>query len=264
MMIADAMLLFSLPLLSIPSRTEIDLGPVRFLRQHLGLERFYTFGPVVPNYANYFQVASLNYNLAIVPASWSHYASSALDPGADTALFIGSYPPPMAAREAALRSNLAGFEDAAVKYVLVGLQPNPLAGIDAKCVYRDNIVAIFELPDPSDYFEVRGGPCQILAKSRQVVSARCDAPAVLSRRELFYSGWRASLNGRETAIRRSPSIFQTLNLPKGDSIVVFSYRPSHLGWATSAALLGLGLLCCELIFRAMTKEHQAGPHSFHR
>jgi hypothetical protein len=103
-------------------------------------------------------------------------------------------------------------------------------------VYRSTVADIYELPHPAPYFEATGGPCVITADSRESLHAACKAPAVLTRRELDYSGWRAYVNGNRQQIRPQ-SIFQTVELPAGDSHVTFAYSPSHIGWC----YLGMGL-----------------------
>jgi hypothetical protein len=386
--------LFAIPPLAGPRHEKLDLGLVTFLQQHLGLQRFYTLGPLSPNYGGYFRIASINHNLNPIPSDWTRYIQSSLDPINDPSLFIGWRPGPVSDREEALRANLTGFEKTAVKYVLVhagtnpfidtaivptkvgqnlprllqagqsfqgvlplemgrngslatvgvtiGLYGGPATGqlkaeicvaeactsgirslteardqrnfeinldtplqvkggdtlryrfthIEAdepeprnyflflwlypkrgtdtgsstvsaagqadytpgikliyrlgsarpKLAYRGNIADVLALPHPAPYFETYGGPCEISAETRERVRASCKRPAVLLRHELFYPGWRAVVNGRKSPVTRSASIFQTVHLPGGESNVSFSYQPSHIAWAYTAAIVGLLLL----------------------
>lgn len=63
LLMADAALLFGLPTLSNPAIGVVDVPAIHFLQHHLGHERFYTLGPIQPNYGAYFGIASINHNL---------------------------------------------------------------------------------------------------------------------------------------------------------------------------------------------------------
>jgi hypothetical protein len=251
LVVANVIGLFSLPPLAGVRAGKPDIGLVTFLQKHAGLERFYTLGPFSPNYGAYYRVASINHNAVPIPADWIRYIDSMLDPGSVTytsSLFIGYFPGPFSDREKAVRTHLTDFEVTGVKYVLAQPGTNPFQEMAAsddgkpKRVYHGEVADVFELPHFESYFEAQGGPCDISANSRRFVHAVCKAPAVLIRRELFYPGWRAFVNGRESKLMRSPSIFQTVRLPGGESNVSFSYQPSHIGWAYTAAIAGLVLL----------------------
>jgi len=45
---------YALPSLSYPRDGRIELGSVGYLRAHLGLQRFYSLGPLAPNYGSYY------------------------------------------------------------------------------------------------------------------------------------------------------------------------------------------------------------------
>ncbi len=56
-------------------------------------------------------------------------------------------------------------------------------------------------------------------------------------------GWTARIDGQETPVRRAFGFFRAVHVPRGDSTVVFSYRPPGLGLGLAAAAIGLlGLL----------------------
>ena len=57
----EALLLFVVPEASAPRSARLDTAPRReYLQRHLGSARFFTLGPLQPNYGSYFGVASLN------------------------------------------------------------------------------------------------------------------------------------------------------------------------------------------------------------
>ncbi len=110
-------------------------------------------------------------------------------------------------------------------------------------VYRDRILDIYELPDAAPYFETQGANCQLIFTGRTEAAAQCDGPAMLIRRELFFSGWRAEVNGLPAEITPYHSLVQQIGLPSGASIVAFHYAPplARTCW-TLAGLAALVLL----------------------
>lgn len=115
-----------------------------------------------------------------------------------------------------------------------------------KCVYHGQVGNLYELPHPAAYFDVVGGDCRIWPADRKNASVSCSGPSVLIRRELYYPGWRALVNGRLVMIKRSGSIFQSVDLPPGRSVVAFSYRPTHAFWLYALGVLGVLCLAFSL------------------
>lgn len=107
-------------------------------------------------------------------------------------------------------------------------------------VYADDLVDIYELPHPKPYFEIRDGNCTLAPNGREALTAVCTGPALLVRRELAYPGWHAMVNGVAVAVEEAAPLFQAIRLPAGVSRVRFRYWPPGIGWAYTAALLGLG------------------------
>jgi len=112
---------------------------------------------------------------------------------------------------------------------------------DIKPVSYTATQSIFELSNPAPYFDVHQAPCHLTIQSRQLLNTSCTDQATLIRRELFYPGWKAFINGREAPLRAT-SIFQTVDVPAGDSKVEFRYIPTNLAASCAAALLGLVIL----------------------
>jgi uncharacterized membrane protein YfhO len=87
-----------------------------------------------------------------------------------------------------------------------------------------------------------------------MVKLDCAEPATLIRRELFFPGWTATVNGMAATITARDEICQTVQLPKGVSEVRFRYAPPHINWAWAAMWLGLaGLVAPSLLLR---RKHQ--------
>ena len=118
----DALVLFAAPELSAPRTVTVDGAPAAFLRAHLGNSRFFTLGPMQPNYGAYYGVASLNINDIPIPSRLSTYIHDRLDPYVNTTVFVGNYgggrslfaPSP----QKELIHNIAGYRTAGVAYVL--------------------------------------------------------------------------------------------------------------------------------------------------
>ena len=262
-LLLDATALFTVPTISGLRKPEINFAPVRFLQQHLGFYRVYCLGPLAPNYSAYFGFASINHNAVPTPGEWTRYIDSSLDPGVDPSLFVGSLPQPGSSREKALRDHLSAFQSLGVKYVLSHRSANPFEPLVSapgaprpRLVYQDWYSRIFELPDPAPYFQALGSPCRLSFASREIVRASCPGPASLIRRELFYPGWQATVNGKSVLLTRTASIFQLVPLPAGESVVTFLYRPSYSYWTLFAALLACLCILWSLALRLDSRRRR--------
>ncbi len=87
----DALALFVAPELSAPRSVNTDLAPAAYLQRHLGTSRFFTLGPLQPNYGSYFAIAQLNANDLPVPSAFEHFVRARLDRVVDPTLFVGNY-----------------------------------------------------------------------------------------------------------------------------------------------------------------------------
>lgn len=79
-LVADAIGLFALPQLSGVRPGRIDRPAINFLHTHLRLSRFYTLGPLPPNYSAYFGIANLNDNYLPVAQNWVDFIHRHLFP----------------------------------------------------------------------------------------------------------------------------------------------------------------------------------------
>src|SRR5262249_39195211 len=118
----DALVLFALPQASAPREVAIDKAPVEFLQRHLGTSRFFTLGPLQPNYGSYHRTGSLNVNDVPVPNTFRAYVHERLDDVVDPMVFVGNNgggrprSAPSPAQE--LLRNLPAYRAASVAYVL--------------------------------------------------------------------------------------------------------------------------------------------------
>ncbi len=117
-------------------------------------------------------------------------------------------------------------------------------------VYRGSKVSLFRLSSAEPYFAARN--CQLKPSSRDELVAHCQQGSTLIRRELYYPGWTASVNGVDAKIRLHGEILQELALPQGQSLVHFRYEPHYAQLALVLSGLGLVLLaaCISLGLRS--------------
>ncbi len=234
--------LFAAPELAAPRALSIDLAPVAYLQRHLGDGRFFTLGPLQPDYGSYFKLAELNVNDIPVPRRFARYVNARLDPGVDPTVFVGNYggnrswfvPSP----EQELARNLSGYREAGVRYVLAPagqpISPRP-AGLTL--VFRSPTTLIYRLSGAQPYLSAPG--CQVRPEGRQAVSLTCPRAATLVRRETYFPGWSASIDGRSAPVRPYDEDFQQLTIPPGRHVVRFGFIPPGMAWAGLGLLAGL-------------------------
>jgi hypothetical protein len=132
-LVVDATLMFMLPQLTSTRRGQIDTEAMQFLRDHQGLHRTYTLGPIEPNYSAYFGVASIDHNVVPAPKLWASYVESKLLPGFATHnpgfySLMTFWPGTMAAGEAeqALSQNLKDYLNLGVQYLVTKPSQSPI------------------------------------------------------------------------------------------------------------------------------------------
>jgi hypothetical protein len=139
LLVIDAAIMFMVPLTASVRRDQLDTAAVQFLRDHIGLSRFYSLGPIEPNYGAYFQIASINHNVEPVPKLWADYVERSLLPGFSKIDLSETFWPgemPAGEGERALSQHLANYLDVGVRYVVTkpGQSPFPTTFLPAKSV----------------------------------------------------------------------------------------------------------------------------------
>ncbi|MGB8985201.1 MAG: hypothetical protein WCC37_01085 [Candidatus Sulfotelmatobacter sp.] len=139
LLVIDAAIMFTVPLTASVRRDQLDTAAVQFLRDHIGLSRFYSLGPIEPNYGAYFQIASINHNVEPVPKLWADYVERSLLPGFSKIDLSETFWPgamPDGEGERALSQHLANYLDLGVRYVVTkpGQGPFPTTFLPAKSV----------------------------------------------------------------------------------------------------------------------------------
>ncbi len=221
----------------------VDVDSVRFLQSHAGLGRVVSFGPLVPNYGAMFGVAEVGYNALPVPADWVQAARARLQPRGDGINFYeGALPP-----EQRLRDMVPRYEALGVHFALTWPGENLAARFRAATLaHAGQAMSVWALPSPAAYADAPG--CTVRMLDRDNGAARCAAPARLRRLELFSPGWRATVNGAAAPVGRD-DLFQTVQLPAGDSVIRFAYAPPWIGVAWVCCAAGGLLLASQYVVR---------------
>jgi hypothetical protein len=231
----EAVLLFNAPLLSGPRNFGFDMDGVAFLRNHLGLQRFYTLGPILPNYGSAFGVAELNYDDMPVNKYLVRYFKDNLDPYMDA---TNTKPNWNRGRNPqnnqVVRRRLSAYGKAGVKFVVT--YPGENLGGSMQPVYASNVMEIYELPKFTPYFT--GSNCEVLATSRDEVKVRCLRPTTIVRLESFTPNWKASVNGYPAEVSMCDGLFQSVEVPAGTSTVRFTYECPYGTWTIPMFWLG--------------------------
>lgn len=249
-MALDVLVMFVAPEFSAPREASIDTGPVVWLDQHLGNERFYSIGPIAPDYGSYFALASADVNDVPIPKIYGRYIVNALDTNSNPLTFTGSNslnpvgPSPMQE----FLTHIAGYESIGVAFLVTdpGQVPSATAlRVHMRLVYVDKEADIYRLPTPRPMYTVRSGRCQLTDETLSEVYAECESRAVIVRRELYMSGWSASTAHQSLIVRSSGDLFQSVVLEPGKSTITFTFQPPHEEIAFAGFLIALVLLVCE-------------------
>lgn len=250
LLLLDTMVMFTIPQLSAPRKASIDAGPVVWLEHHLGTQRFYTLGPLAPNYASYFGLSSVNINDLPIPKSYARYITSKLDQNVNPTIFTGNTTinPKGPSTLIEFQKNIRNYENIGVAYVLTSPSEVPsqvIQQLKMHLVYADKLTSIYQLPRTSSMYTVRSGNCQLSQATLESVVADCQKTTVIVRRELFMPGWSALADGKPlslNAMKGNGDPFQLVTVPSGKQTVSFTFLPPHEKLAGLALLIGLGLL----------------------
>ncbi len=257
---AEAVVLFLVPQLWAPARpVTVDTAPVTFLQQNLGQQRYFGLGVIGPNYGSYFGIASLDENDLPVPSTWERYIRTRLNDWALPDRFDGAWEPGGSAPSAEdqVYRNLAGYEAAGAKYLVAKTgQVTTAEAAHARLTlaFHDAGVQIWELPAPAPYFSAPG--CSVSSGDRDSARLDCATDSRLTRLELAYPGWHATVDGKDATLGRS-DVFQRVAVPGGEHTVRFRYWPAHLTASLALAGAALALLIAGVVLQLLARRRAA-------
>jgi len=80
------------------------------------------------------------------------------------------------------------------------------------------------------------------------LSADLNSPGWLILTDAWYPGWQVEVNGATTEIQEVNLMFRAVELPAGNSSIIFSYAPKSFYAGIIISVIGLGILLMLLIF----------------
>ena len=263
LLVVDTLVLFLIPEISAPRAVQLDLAPARYLQAHAGEQRFFTLGPLQPNYGSYFEIGSLNLN-DLAPTRFVTYVNRHLDPFVNPGAFVGnlggSRPLTVPSPEQELVRNLNGYRAGSVSYVLTPAgQALPETPSTFTLVDRTPSTWIYHLSGAASYFGASDPGCRVQSSSRSVARVSCPRPALLIRRETYFPGWSDHIDGRSSTLQPYDGIFQAVSVPAGAHTVSFSYSPPNMIWGAVGLVCG----CLLLLGAALRRSLRGGGRQGH-
>lgn len=92
------------------------------------------------------------------------------------------------------------------------------------------------------------------APNRLVYETENKEKALAVFSEIYYPGWKVSIDGKEANYGRANYIFRAMTIPKGKHEIVFTYDPTSLHITESIAWIALGLLIISFILYIIKKR----------
>ncbi|NDV63686.1 YfhO family protein [Bacteroides sp. 224] len=86
-----------------------------------------------------------------------------------------------------------------------------------------------------------------------------DAIAVFS--EIYYPGWKVTIDGQPAEIGRADYILRAVNIPAGKHTVEMTFKPTSLKVTETIAYIGLGLLLVGVIVLLVRVRKSVVPHN---
>jgi len=125
-----------------------------------------------------------------------------------------------------------------------------------------------QMPEGSDSANVRVTGYQ---SRRITLSTDGSGPALLVLSEVYYpAGWKAFVDGNETAIFRTNSILRSIVVPGGKHEILFTFEPStyetgktvtYAAWGITLLCIGAGLWLDPLVRRRLSGGRKPEPHA---
>jgi hypothetical protein len=125
-------------------------------------------------------------------------------------------------------------------------------------------IAFVGSPPRSGFFgaaDEAAGAAEIVVDGAEhvVIRVRASAPGFLFLADEYFPGWTARVNGKATEILRANYTFRLVEVPSGESEVVFDYRPVSFYRGRLISLVTLGALVVCWV-RARPGTAAAGAH----
>lgn len=90
-----------------------------------------------------------------------------------------------------------------------------------------------------------------------VVNADCSTPSYLVLTDLYYPGWRCTVDGREVSVYPANYLFRAVEVPAGRHLVRFVFLPASFStglWVVLICLLGISLIALLRVKKPLAKS----------
>ncbi len=142
MLVIELFGFFEVPILAFPRSVTYDTGVVDYLRTHVGTQRYYTIGPVSPDFGAFYGIPSLDLIDLPVPRNWTNYVSSQLNECVSPWQFGNGAPLPNCAIPAYEEiMHAPAYEQSGVRYFVIG------AKNDLTALFQPNLHGGATTPD---------------------------------------------------------------------------------------------------------------------
>ena len=247
-LVGESLLMFGVPSGASAKYVTVDQGPIAFLRQHEGEDRFFDFAVLTPNWGSQYGLNELNAIDLPFPEKFSSLIERQLYPGLTPSnqFVIHDGMTGMDAQMSELVTHFKNYEAASVKYLLLpaALPISPaLTSLGVTQVYSDAKADIYQMPDPRPFLSTKSSSCTVTSTNVDAATVHCpNGGTTLIRTELMMAGWKASVNGKAVTIKTTGRVYQGVKVPEGTSTVTFSFVPPHEKYAVVLALLAAAFL----------------------
>jgi hypothetical protein len=99
---------------------------------------------------------------------------------------------------------------------------------------------IYQLDGSAPYFGAAG--CQVTSGDRDSAWIVCPRRSTPVRRETWFPGWRAEIEGRPTAIHSADGLFYAVTVSAGSHHIAFRFVPPGMNSALLGLLAGVALM----------------------
>jgi hypothetical protein len=240
--VAQAAVLFAIPLLSWPQHETVDTRIEHFLANAVGPNfRFAGLGVPTPNLGTILGVDQLDVVDLPVPKGWVKFASR-LDPYENPTVFTGqNHPEPGEPPAAAIIARaIPLYEHLGVRFIVTLAYEDPFTLVrKVTLAYHDAKYKVWRLPHAQPLALARA--CRVTRAPSGDFLVDCPRPSVLLVNQLYMPGWSATVNGAPATIRDSANL-QALVVPKGTSTVALTFLPPYVTLAAVFTILALGAL----------------------
>ena len=262
-LVGESLLMFGVPGGESAKYVYVDQGPITYLRNHEGQDRFLDFAVLTPNWGSQFGLNALNAIDLPFPEKFSKLIETQLYPGLTPSnqFVIHDGMTGMIAQENEIVTHFKNYEAASVKYLLMpkALVILPaLTNLNVKLVFSDTKANIYEMPSPRPFLSTKSSSCTVTRKNVDQTTVTCpNGASTLVRTELMMAGWKAYVNGKSVTIKTVDGVYQSVKVPQGTSTVTYGFLPPHEKYAVLLALLAALFLVGAWTYerRYLKREH---------